>query len=429
MNAKAERIEHLIQVINRNLLLIYNGQIDGVIPLEGRSSSRIDTSVFNSDKFGYEMIKFVKSYVKNQKLSLPAIWERNFVKGLETLIIECAVVKDDIERECFVSRVYVWFTDKLIERRSLPDANKDTVGRQRHGKRLGGSHSLRASSGNDQLDITSAGSPPRTAVSNDGGEITLTCPPITPLNRGEMPMQGYPEVVPDDMALSGGGTGGYQPETEAELIMQELWIARRRQEAFEWKAKQNVALIMDRRALHKSRLESDTLRREESSSFLAGKQNPENISEKDYYDESTRYAPPMRRPLSGRKHFANVIVDAENNEDIQSTKDSLKSLDSVTNLRATGDGATVQSKGSRSTSEKKEVVPMRFKIEAPEGFPKSRKNSKPIEQQVNNTKCSLCSPFEYFRLRPPLLYLHPQVSHRLNGHQAPQQQENHPKPK
>ena len=49
----------------------------------------------------------------------------------------------------------------------------------------------------------------------------------------------------------------------------------------------------------------------------------------------------MRRPLSGRKHFANVIVDAENNEDIQSTKDSLKSLDSVTNLRATGDGATV----------------------------------------------------------------------------------------
>lgn len=30
MNAKAERIEHLIQIINRNLLLIYNGQIDGI---------------------------------------------------------------------------------------------------------------------------------------------------------------------------------------------------------------------------------------------------------------------------------------------------------------------------------------------------------------------------------------------------------------
>jgi hypothetical protein len=29
MNAKAEKIEHLIQIINRNLLLIYNGQVDG----------------------------------------------------------------------------------------------------------------------------------------------------------------------------------------------------------------------------------------------------------------------------------------------------------------------------------------------------------------------------------------------------------------
>ena len=73
--------------------------------------------------------------------------------------------------------------------------------------------------------------------------------------------------------------GNYQPETEAELVMHDLWLARRRQEvcsnyemcvdgvltflpqAFEWKAKQNLALIMDRRSLHKSRLESDTLRR------------------------------------------------------------------------------------------------------------------------------------------------------------------------
>lgn len=67
------------------------------------------------------MINFVRSFVKTQKLTLSAIWERNFVKGLETLITECAVVKDDIERECFVSRVYVWFTDKLVERRDLPD--------------------------------------------------------------------------------------------------------------------------------------------------------------------------------------------------------------------------------------------------------------------------------------------------------------------
>ena len=99
----------------------------GVIPLEQRSSGRIDTSVFNSDKFGYEMVNFVRSYVKTQKLTISAIWERNFVKGLETLITECAVVKDDIERECFVSRVYVWFTDKLVERRDLPDLNQKST--------------------------------------------------------------------------------------------------------------------------------------------------------------------------------------------------------------------------------------------------------------------------------------------------------------
>jgi hypothetical protein len=39
--------------------------------------------------------------------------------------------------------------------------------------------------------------------------------------------------------------------------------------AFEWKAKQNVDLIMDRRSLHKSRLESESLRRQETSSYLA----------------------------------------------------------------------------------------------------------------------------------------------------------------
>ena len=41
-------------------------------------------------------------------------------QGLETLLVECAVVSDDIERDCFVSRVYCWFTEKLAERRELP---------------------------------------------------------------------------------------------------------------------------------------------------------------------------------------------------------------------------------------------------------------------------------------------------------------------
>jgi hypothetical protein len=148
MNAKAERIENLIQVINRNLLLIYNGQIDGIIPLDNRPTARVDTSMFKGDKFGYEMVNFVRSYAKNQRLTIAAIWERNFVKGLETLITECAVVKDEIERECFVSRVYVWFVEKLVERRDLPDSNriksKEISDLKESVKGFGGKHTLKA---------------------------------------------------------------------------------------------------------------------------------------------------------------------------------------------------------------------------------------------------------------------------------------------
>ncbi|RYG97724.1 hypothetical protein EON65_52420, partial [archaeon] len=51
---------------------------------------------------------------------MAAIWDENFVNGLEALLVECAVIHDDIERDCFVSRVYCWFTEKLLERREVP---------------------------------------------------------------------------------------------------------------------------------------------------------------------------------------------------------------------------------------------------------------------------------------------------------------------
>ena len=34
--------------------------------------------------------------------------------------VRCALVLDDIERDCFVSRVYCWFMEKLTELRVLP---------------------------------------------------------------------------------------------------------------------------------------------------------------------------------------------------------------------------------------------------------------------------------------------------------------------
>ena len=80
---------------------------------------RIDTSVFASDKFAFEMVEFAKSYRKPATMDIPADWERHFVRGLELLLAECAVVKDEVERDCFISRIYAWFMEKLSERRDL----------------------------------------------------------------------------------------------------------------------------------------------------------------------------------------------------------------------------------------------------------------------------------------------------------------------
>lgn len=418
MNAKAERIEHLIQIINRNLLLIYNGQVEGIIPLDNRPTARVDTSMFKGDKFGYEMVNFVRSYAKNQRLTIAAIWERNFVKGLETLITECAVVKDDIERECFVSRVYVWFVEKLVERRDLPESNRIQTREinelKENVKSFGANHTLKAldnyASGrhSDEESIGSPKSPKPIGKSStndtddtnhdekdkhfvDEWEVHL---PVVSSKQRKGPQnilqqQYYPDInINQDIHVN----GQYKPETEAEITMNELWIARRRQEAFEWKAKQNVDLIMDRRSLHKSRMESETLRRQETSSYLAMRlsKNTKNHNDDDNYDEDTKFAPRMRRPLSGRKHFANIIVDAENNQDIQKTKDGVD-IHSTTTFSVMKDGvvseatvATVQRKIVEKP--KKEIVPMRYKIDLPDGYaPRStaRKNSK--NSITNNT--------------------------------------------
>lgn len=126
MNVKAERIEQMIQVINRNLQLVFSGQIESITPLEMRQLQRVDAVIFGHDKFAFEMVHFLKASLEQgmRDSSLSDIWETNFVQGLESLLVECAVVNDDIERDCFVSRVYCWFTEKLTERRELPRKGK-----------------------------------------------------------------------------------------------------------------------------------------------------------------------------------------------------------------------------------------------------------------------------------------------------------------
>ena len=126
MNVKAERIEQMIQVINRNLQLIFSGQVEGITPLEIRQLQRVDAVIFGHDKFAFEMVHFVKASIEQgtRSKNITDFWEFNFVQGLESLLVECAVVNDDIERDCFVSRVYCWFTEKLSERRDLPRRSK-----------------------------------------------------------------------------------------------------------------------------------------------------------------------------------------------------------------------------------------------------------------------------------------------------------------
>lgn len=74
-----------------------------------------------------------------------------------------------------------------------------------------------------------------------------------------------------------------KPETAAEKTMNELWLARRQQEAFQHKTQQQLAIVMDRLALHRSRLESDALRRQESETMLKAVQ------------QAKRDAPPRSR--------------------------------------------------------------------------------------------------------------------------------------
>jgi hypothetical protein len=71
-----------------------------------------------------------------------------------------------------------------------------------------------------------------------------------------------------------------RPETEAERKMNELWLARRRQEAFDYKTQQQLAIVMDRLALHKARMENDTLRKQETEAMLkAARARPKTTSD------------------------------------------------------------------------------------------------------------------------------------------------------
>jgi hypothetical protein len=329
MNLKTEKIEQFIQIINRNLLLVQAGQESSVTPLDFRTLQKIDASIFGTDKFAYEMIHFVKSGTDNRppEGSLLFKWETCFVKGLETLMVECGVVKDEIERDCLIGRVYCWFSEKISDRRELPrppldfkhlkesveaiapgeqtgstmkaldnfemtktaEATALVAGRPKTADEVKASPRL-ASIAKDalmrqrenlllipdqgrKLNSTIAGLPviPQILAPNvDPGQRPRSTPSGEYVSKRQQYENQITSLLPKlPTQESNYGMLYHKPESESEIIMHEMWLARRRQEAFDWKAQQQITLLMDRIGLHKSRVESEALRKLESGSYLS----------------------------------------------------------------------------------------------------------------------------------------------------------------
>lgn len=339
MNAKVEKIEQIIQIINRNLQLVFSGQPEGATPLDLRSLQRFDTNkIFGGDKFGYEMVHFLKMNSKPSTANtISATWDRNFFKGLENLLVECAVVKDEIEKDCFVCRVYSWFTEKLVERRDLPRgaiAKDDLDELKKSVSALGGTHAVKALDNfmktmteeeNDKIKKQRSEEEEDDEMDTSAHDIDVQelgdTKRLQP-NKSLYTKHTYPGILTNlQQNITFGttlspkkGIGNTQygmiynvPESDAEKGMHELFIAKRMQEAFEWKAQQQLALVLDRRDAHLSRLESDALRRTETSSTF-GKASTLTVLPAVIASPNRKYAPDMSRPFSAKRRSAAIAL-------------------------------------------------------------------------------------------------------------------------
>lgn len=391
MNIKAERIESIIQVLNRNLLLIFAGQQGGIAPIEKRSLKRVDTSVFSADKYAFEMVDFVRNYRRPEKMDTPAEWEKHFVKGLELLLAECANVKDEVERDCFVSRIYSWFMEKLTERRDF-DSEKDS-------KRA--KVNVLDEAGDEEAEDPMFNTYPPGGIDPKVQDYTKHQYPRV---SGAPPVGAYPEDETYGMLYN-------QPQTEAEIEMHELWLAKRQQEAFDLKARRQLSVVMDRRSLLKSRLESEALRRLESSTFLAASFETHNTTTgnkiRPLSGGHSRYAPIVKRPMSGKRQYMSAMENGYDELDEQlRAKSAAKQIDEppfeelpVEEVEAAADPSTntvikiskqgsnieaTVAKSARNVVENKPkpaFQPMRFKTAAPEGFVVKRQKERQLAME------------------------------------------------
>jgi hypothetical protein len=203
----------------------------------------------------------------------------------------------------------------------------------------------------------------------------------------------------------------HKPGTEAECNMHDLWIAKRRQEAFNYKAQQQLSLVLDRMAMHRSQLESDLLRRHETAAYLRGANTRPKSPVQDTpppaaalpsgkeaaipspIKSPNRFAPIVdpgatkRRVLSGR---INKRIDAgkydthsdeeedimniyDDNDDDEDDEDEVppaeyqeeNSLRAVTNVDAGNNKTLVQTMRKDVKKPQKGVVPFRFSTALP----------------------------------------------------------------
>lgn len=395
MNAKAERIEQIIQVVNRNLQLVCTGQSGYTAPIEAKVLHRIDTSVFGNDKFAYEMLQYVKTSGKISSASgMVSLWDKHFLKGLETLLVECAVVKDELERDCFVGRVYSWFTEKVVERRDLPreEVGEDGLNDLKNSvAAMGGTHTVKALDKYMQNSKQNQGKIREQQDEADTKAHKTKLPMVntdmsTPKDSARAPKSlpvyvrhAYPDLKnPDEdspnaatpnqrqhtEAIPGSPADGddngdddMDGETEAERRMNALFIAKRRQQAFEWKAKQQYALVMDRRALHLSRLESDALRRTESSSIMG---QVRDAFDDQMNSQKNKFAPDVKRPFSAKRRMGGQVLNTWPESDINSPNTRVD--DSPGGLHKQGSLTSLDANSAKDGQDDEPVLDMAVKM-------------------------------------------------------------------
>jgi len=270
-------------------------------------------------------------------------------------MVECAIVEDDIERECFVSRVYCWFTEKLVEKRELTNRNRsagyDGLKHSLKSMPTQSEHALKAldsyaAQQAKQLTADTGGpaahllddEKPKQAPEAEHRFANMRIPDrnskFGPRSVPVYVRHGFPDIIrgPGDRRDYSGflpkipgaeenyGMVHHVPESDAERNMHELWMARRRQEAFEWKAKQQMNVVLDRLALQKSRMESEGLRKHEVNAMIdMSKPNRPQTTDGGFSRSASkgRHGSPIFRPFtsSGAGGRRSASRDTHNSDD------------------------------------------------------------------------------------------------------------------